>query len=426
MTPQNNNSKKPAAPHTLPTFDDANIEMHTMQQDIQKMSPKSEQLEPAQQKPELPKIEIPEPPKAPNQELSEVEKPRLMETPEKKPSPFDRFRKPREDKESSSNISKFKEMLPKTTMDQAKTTEPKINQDIPTEPKMPSPEIPSREIPPQVPQNDLEIKIPSEGNKLPLLIALSATLIVLVGGAGLWYYWFFVKDSTPIAHEETTEQPTIIEIPDKEPAEMTTPKPTPIIPELVEIAEPQSPTSFIYFDQTAITTVSQENQNELIQNLKIDVSYLAGGGSITRHLFKVSNSQEKRFISSSELLKDLGIFIPSNILSELNDIEFISYKIDSKVNYGLIAKILNKESVLTKMEVWEAQSIQDIKQLYMGEPIIVPESPEFAENTYLDFTKRYINLTNTDLSLDYAVSDNYLIITTSKDMMFASILQTQK
>jgi len=444
MESQNKNAKKPPAPHTLPVFDDKKVEMHTMQQDMQKAHPeaittmKNDQLKkdglmtpstPEPTTPETPKPEIPKPPMPPMPKMPEIESPMNPVKPlEKKPSPFDRFRKPKELKESApGGMSKFKKMLPKTTQNEAE--EPEVNQkDIPKGPGMPSMNIPKEEAP-TPPQNDLEIKIPKESNKMPFLIAIVATLVVLVSGAGFGYYWFFVKEGAPteIPQDTTTEQGSnVIQIPETQPAPITTPEPTPEAPKVVEIPEPQTPSSSIYFDQTAITTVSAENGTELVQALEMDAASIAGGGSVTRHLFKISNSQEKIFIPSTEFLKTIGVFIPADILSELSEVEFVSYKLDSKVRYGFIARISNKERVLSKMQSWETKMIQDMKQMFMGEPIIIPEDPQFAENTYLDFTKRYINLTDTELSLDYAVSDKYLIVATSKDMMFAAILQTQK
>jgi hypothetical protein len=430
MNPQNNNSKKPAAPHTLPVFDDQKVEMHTMQQDIQKtkpeINPETIPEAPTNTEDEQQKPEIPKPPKPPTQETPLIKD--SIKMPEKKASPFDRFRKPKETKESSPDISKFKEMLPKTTMEETSQKQTVVNKDLPE--KEPT-QFPKTQIEENVKtpsnNNDLEIKIPGERSKLPIFIIITASLIVLVAGAGFWYYLFFIKDNTQTPTQtETKEQPAVIEIPEPKPQQITTPKVTPKIPEIIEISEPQIPASSIYFDQTAVTIVAEKNQSKLIENLKIDSSQMAGKGVITRHLFKISNPNEKSFIPTIEFLKTIGISIPSDIISELSSIEFISYKIDSKVRYGIIATISSKERLLTKMKNWENKTISDLKQLFMGESITVPENPKFSENEYLDFTKRYINLKNTDTSLDYAVSDNFLIIATSKDMMFASILQTQK
>ena len=435
MESQNNSAKKPAAPHTLPVFDDKNVEVHTMQQDMQKMHPtipeqtdqKQAKMpeEPKMDMPEIPKLEIPEPPKPP---IPELTSPMSPASAEKKPSPFDRFRKPKEVKEASTGISKFKAMLPKTSADEKVSTEQETKNKTPTErPVIPPMEIPEREPIPTPPQNDLEIKIPEERSKLPMMIVMIATLVVLIGGAGLGYYWFFVRESAPIAEQPAAEQqPNVVQIPDQQQTQVEAPAPIPEEPKVVELPEPAVPTSSIYFDQTAITTVTKLDQSEIVNGLRSDVDAMIGGGAITRHLFKISNPQEKRFALTPELLRAMNIFIPNNVMAELSNIEFVSYKIDSKVRYGLIAQISNKDNVLAKMKGWEVQSIQDLKQLFMGEPITIPESPEFSENAYLDFTKRYINLTDSDMSLDYAVSDKYLIIATSKDMMFASILQTQK
>jgi len=434
MSPQENNSKKPAAPHTLPVFDDQKVEMHTMQQDIQKTKQKTEPEEKMEEteknltdmESKEKKADIPEPPKAPEKDTPFIKG--SLKIPEKKTSPFDRFKKAKNTEESSPpNISKFKEMLPKTAAkeetevrtENKNTVEKKemkgLNAPAENETKTPGN------------KNNLEIKIPGEKSKLPTLIILAASLVVLVAGGGLWYYLFFIKDTPSQAPVQTeTEQPPVIKIPEPEPKEIVTPKAAPKIEEKKELPEPQIPSSSIVFDQTVISTVNQKNSAELIQNLKRDISQIAGGGLVARHLFKISNPQEKSFISTSDFLKTIGVFVPSSLMSEMNSIEFVSYKIDSKVRYGFIANISNKQSVFKEMKKWEPEIINNLKQLFMGEPIVVPENPNFSENEYLDFTKRYINLSSTDLSLDYAVSDSFLIVATSKDMMYALILQTQK
>ncbi len=433
MTPQNNNSKKPPAPHALPVFDEQKVEMHTMQQDIKKTKPEinsetAPKIE-ADTKDEQIKPEIPTPPKPPTTPEIPLIKDSIKlpeKSPEKKVSPFDRFRKPKEAKESSTNISKFKDMLPKTTAEEADET-PK-SKDFLEKEVIKAPPIEKNTQTPSA-ENDLEIKIPGERSKLPIFIIIAASLVVLVAGGAFWYYLFFVKDNTPTTTETGTkekEQPAVIKIPEQPTQEVKTPEATPATPKKKEIPEPQIPASSIYFDQTIITSVDEKNKSKLIENLRMDSSQLTGKGTVTRHLFKISNPNEKSFIPTIEFLKTIGIIIPSDVVSEINSIEFVSYKIDSKTRYGIIAKISTKEKVLAKMKDWENKAISDLKQLFMGESLILPEDPKFSENEYLDFIKRYINLSSTDLSLDYAVSDKFLIIATSKDMMYALILQTQK
>ncbi len=427
MTPQNNIGKKPAAPHSLPVFNDQKVETHTMQQDLEKTKPN---INPETEKIDSNITKIPTPPKPPTQEIPLIKGSLKLpeDSPEIKKSPFDRFRKPKEKNEAIENISKFKEMLPKANLKDSDK-----NQTIQTKNK-PREELPKNqeiltEKEKQIPnnKNNLEIKIPTEKNKLPIFIIMVASFVVLITGAALWYYLFFVKnDIQNNPQAELNNQPDIIKIPEPKPQEIIPKTPEPKIPETKEIPEPKVPNSFIFFDQTIITSADKQVASKFLENLKTDSAQISGRSTITRHLFKVSNSNEKRFIPTLNFLKTITVFIPNDISSEISSAEFISYKLDSKIRYGIIATISNKERVLTKMKNWEGRIISDLKQLYMGESIIVPENPKFSENEYLNFTKRYINLTNTDLSLDYAVSDKFLIIATSKDMMFASILQTQK
>ena len=396
-------------PKDLPVFGDKEVETHTMQQDLQKdsgdLKDGTGMLAPDDT--QAPKSQIPTPPKPPFS-------PQIP--PMKKSSMFDKFRKPKSAAPDISNVETFKDMVPKATTDGDET---KI--DIPK----PAPETKEEtEWKPSVPQQKLDIKIPDQASKLPMIITFVIVVLVIASIAGFAYYWFFMKTPAPTTTPEETTQPEVVEIPEPVVEEPVVKEP--IVEEpVVTIPEPEVPESTLNFTQTIITTSNQRSQTEFINNLRADSRSIVGDGTVTRHLLKVSNEQEKTFLLNRELLNTLNLSVPSNVLANITSLELISYKIDNSVRYGLIANINNKEAVLANTKAWGLQSLQDLKQLFMGEPITIPENPTFAENTYLEFDKRYINLLTPEISLDFAVSDDYLIVATSKDMVMAAILQTQ-
>lgn len=443
------------APSDLPILsaDDKKVETHTMAQDLKNIQTKTSepalqmrvpQIKPNEAKP-IP-LEIPPIAKTAERVIPTPPKPPLMEKPTSAPSAssmFEKFRRPKEVSpvpesvipsftkvtEDKPDISKFKgavEEMPKQTV--PAPTIPTPSTPIPT-PKPLASEI--RPIPKPLgvpmPEKKLEIYIPPVKSKLPLIAASAAVVILLAAGGGFGYWWFYVKAPSTPTEIPTPEAPEVVPPPTIETPEQPIEQPSVVeIPEIKEIPEPQSPTSVIITDQTMVTTIESLDSLELSKNLKADTSGIIGEGTITQHFVKLSNQSDKRFLKTNEILNLLNISIPETIWQQTSNANLISYKLNNSLRYGIVIKISAKDPVMALMKNWEPNIVNDIKQLFMGEPITIPEDSKFVGNTYLDFDKRYLNLMSTETSIDYAVSNKYLIIATSKDMMFATILQTQK
>ncbi len=410
MDPQNNEPQDNPTPKDLPILDDRKVETHTMQEDLQKASP--EESEDQEQTPketaDSPEPQIPTPPTPPL----------IPQKQETKKSIFDKFRKPKGIEPTAPDIPKLKKMMPKLSA-------------VEGSPEKEERQEPTSDISDQKPkisasEKKLDIKIPGKKSRLSMIIIFTVILTIVAAGAGFGYYWFFAKEAPKeTTNKPTQEQPEVIEVPKPVVKEPKIKKP---IKEVVSIGipEPKIPQTNIDFAQTIITTADKKDKSEFIKNLRADSKSIAGDGTITRHLFKISNDNEKRFLTNKELMSTLGISIPNDVWPYINNIEFISYKVGNSIRYGFIAKTTNENALKENMKKWGTKMIQDLTQLFMGEPITIPENPAFSKNSYLTFKKRYINLTSPEISLDYAISKDYLIVATSKDMMFASILQVQK
>ena len=68
---------------------------------------------------------------------------------------------------------------------------------------------------------------------------------------------------------------------------------------------------------------------------------------------------------------------------------------------------------------WQSATLTDLKPLYIEKTYTLPTKLMFAEKSYFDFHKRYINLPTPDVSLDYAISSDYFVVATSKDMVYS-------
>lgn len=424
---KNPSQKTSSIPSDLPILnnDTPKTEAHTMAQDLQKakmkgmadnMQMRVPQIRPNEAKPlpleiETPSIAqvtaraIPTPPQPP---MMEKKAPQTTAT---AGSMFEKFRRPKE-------VS----AVPETVIPayaKAPADKPAVKPEVTPIPKPLGVTAPI--------EKKLEIYIPPQKSKLPLIGVIVGIVILLAAGGGLGYWWFYIKAPATPVEKPPVEVPEVITIPPiEEPSVIKPATPTIETPAITDAPEPETPQPTIIFDQIIITTISSLEPAELTKNLKADTNQIFGDGITTRHLIKLSTKTEKRFLSAKEILDLLGISVPENIWQQVSNADFASYKLNNSLRYGLVAKISAKEPVLALMQSWETKIVNDAKQLFMGEPITIPEGYKFAGNIYLDFDKRYLNLMSTETSIDYAVSNSYLILATSKDMMFATILQTQK
>jgi len=398
-------------PGSLPVLEKDQVEIHTMKQDMQRGpgSPRTQEMTPPKK--------IPTPPKPPQMAMPQVT------APAPKASMFDKFRKPKDQQieipEKMESFDQFKNAMPKAqNPDLPKTPTPTPTTSVPTPP-------PQGQMGATMDASKMQIKIPGEKSKLPLVLAV-VVIILMLGGGG-WYGYTWWKDyqgtsTTPTQETQTQEQPDVTKIPEPETPTVQQPTtPTTETP-VVAIPEPSVPETEIKFENTITTTSSISSGDEFIKNLRADSKGITQNSIITRHLFKLSNEKEKRYLTDRELLNLFGINLPQAVWDNITHLEFVSYKLDSSIRYGIIANITNKDAVWAQMKNYELQAISYMRQLYMGESITVPESPAFSQNTYLGFDKRYINLPMPDTSFDFGVSDKYLVIATSKDMVFKTIL----
>ena len=437
MDPKDTSQQKNSTPSNLPVFGDKKVEIHTMQSDLNKSqseikeknnSSANDRVKKDASNIDASKREIPVPPKPPGFD------PKSLKSEIKKPSPFDKFRKPKDLKsepisEKIDTVSKFKESLPKKT----ETVDPSSSNtgiNVSSSANEQKNDVLKKA---ETKSPDLDIKIPTNENKSKIIIVFSSILVVVFGLLGFGYYFVFIKKPNTINtvnNPDTSAQPEseIVRVPDPE----TTPPvveefPVPEdIPAVVEIPEPEEPSSVLNTDRTITTIINTKDTQEALKSLRADSRSIVGDGVLTRHLFKLVNDTENRYITGKEMFDLLGLFVPGVLWGEIGDVDFVSYKINGVLRYGFIAKISGKESIINLVDQWGVQSIDDLRQIYMGEAVVLPEDPKFLINEYLGFDKRYINLPTPETSLDYAVSEEYLIVATSKDMVFAMILKTKE
>lgn len=131
---------------------------------------------------------------------------------------------------------------------------------------------------------------------------------------------------------------------------------------------------------------------------------------------------ETEFLSLNELLEKLNINIPPYAFAELeNNYTLIIYSQNGKKKLELIAKVKNSDNLNDQLGFWEQTMVNDLQGLFLIESPGTPATNEFQNNNYKNTAIRYINFPEPDLTIDYAIVNNLLILGTSKELMYKTI-----
>jgi len=128
---------------------------------------------------------------------------------------------------------------------------------------------------------------------------------------------------------------------------------------------------------------------------------------------------------SGEAIDNWGLAMPGNIYRTLaNEYNIFFYgQPQDASRIALILKVNDTQNLAANLNLWETTMLFDLKKLFLGTEHGNPFSETFLDNVYKNFNVRYLNLPGTNLTLDYAFmpDKNYLILTTSRESMWAAI-----
>jgi hypothetical protein len=123
-----------------------------------------------------------------------------------------------------------------------------------------------------------------------------------------------------------------------------------------------------------------------------------------------------------EIIELLEINIPvdvSNVLGE--KYIFFLYAQEERNRAGFVNKIIDHEVLKAGLRDWENTMKEDLKPVFLGQELGEPAAKEFQDNVYQDINIRYLNFSDPLLAIDYALTSDYLIITTSRESMYRVI-----
>ncbi|MFH1175450.1 MAG: hypothetical protein V1698_01875 [bacterium] len=150
-------------------------------------------------------------------------------------------------------------------------------------------------------------------------------------------------------------------------------------------------------------------------------------------IYDLQISLDGKFPDSEFILNDISEDFPPSVLSKIgNKYNLIAYEESKEIRLGLILEIIDEKEIVVVLRQWENSIVQDLKNLFikgMEEATTLDteeEKPATGLNTFdttifKDIEIRYQNINSPSTALDYAIVDNMLIITTSRDSMFDTI-----
>jgi hypothetical protein len=287
----------------------------------------------------------------------------------------------------------------------------KISPDAPSDHRKANPFTSQAPIVPN-PETPAAVKSPgvNDGEHFKTMLIIGIIVLLLLGlGFGAYYYWTsrnVTEIPENIPNPPTTQAPN----PTEEP-EATIPNPTPApisatTPNYLMINLDQS-------DQSAIKDLLSQNADKVTAlNVFVPVEFI------------ITDSQNNP-ISFSTFAQKLGLTLSPDVLAQLGDKFSLYIYSENKIPHlGLSIELksgANQTQFKDLMLKEEANLAQELQSLFLVSDYTITNQ-KFSTNSYQGIVIRYLNiLSPQQLSADYSVLNNKLLIATSKESMLAII-----
>lgn len=292
-----------------------------------------------------------------------------------------------------------------------------------------------------------------EEPKKKFSLVISLILLVFIGGIGYYLYNSGALNSLSGISEmfqdwlgfgkEDSLPPNM---PDSSPSSATSTASTSTIPlpvptstptELIQISE-----SFFEADDEIIIKLEKLDdfykEIKQVSNLPIAKDQFIRVGVVAKNSFSsLSLAQAWKFVKnivsgkeyteliSTEVVENWGLAMPNEIYNSISrdyNIFFYGQPESGDVRAVLIFKLNNLNSIQEKLLLWEETMLFDLKNIFLGRQYGEASTETFQDNFYKDTVHiRYLNLPQPDLTLDHSVIDDYLVITTSREAIWATM-----
>jgi hypothetical protein len=246
------------------------------------------------------------------------------------------------------------------------------------------------------------------------LIVIGLAIILILGGIGGFLYWWnyiHVIISTPLPIHLECQNAQCLGVEGEGENQCSTD--ADCLP-----PEPTLPSSLIPVDETETIELAIDQTDQLLEKLKIAATKKQEIGTLKRILIKLTNGEEK-YTSLTEFVSALNLIFPEDILNSSENYTLFFYAQAEGQRLGLVINTTN--NIKENLILWEKTMVTDLASLFLDLTREEPATQEFQDNIYQDIAIRYLNFPNPDLTIDYALFNDKLVITTSKASMYAAI-----
>jgi len=268
-----------------------------------------------------------------------------------------------------------------------------------------------------------EVEPAIQKSRLKFVFVGLAVILIVGGIGGFFYWWNYLRVIPPVAMYYQCQDFQCVSIEGEGEDQCLT-------DEDCQPVEPTIPDSLIQADETRTIELTIGQENLLLDDLKLVAAQEQTLNTFKRILAKLVSQTEKKYADLDTLISYLGISLPNSILftAATSDVEGGNYTLffySQPEGNRLAMVIALAEGVDLSQELrnWETSIKTDLKAFFLGLDIEVQPiaTEEFQDNLYQDIAIRYLNFPSPDLSIDYAVVGDKLVITTSRESMYAVI-----
>jgi len=262
-----------------------------------------------------------------------------------------------------------------------------------------------------------EIKIRLVKNAPKLITGL--IVIFLIAGIGIFFYWWnYVRVIPPVITHFECQNEQCVEIEGEGENQC----------QLNEDCKPIIPEQLISSYKIETIELPIEKYESFIDRFESIYRTKQEKNTFKSVLIKLIKQTKKEYADLYFFISISKINIPENIQNAIADSEIngdnynlFLYNNGEENRVGLIISMKESPSLVKDLITWEETMVDDISSFIFKNEILESATEEFQDNIYNGVTMRYINFPTSDLSVDYAIIGDKLIITTSKDSMYAVI-----
>jgi hypothetical protein len=242
---------------------------------------------------------------------------------------------------------------------------------------------------------------------LKKVFVFSTILLSLIAlGIGSYYFWLVRGEKPEVISEEPETIPSI-PTPIKEP-----PLPTAIVEPAIKTEEAKENTLVLDLENSDLVKIKIALKNQ-IEKLPKDLS----GKPIE---FKLRDSQNN-LINFSSFAKKSGLLFSQNLSAYLGE-SFSLFAFNDGPNLGTGLIVESKNDLILAQELLKEEPYlpNNLNVLFLFDVPQKTKSTSFSNFVYKDITLRFFNLiSQEELSIDYAVAKNKLIIGTTRNTFTA-------